>query len=559
MAGRYVRLAVRCRVWQPLDSEWMYAAQCIQCEEKQRIGEFVFKKDAKAAMIGRLLMRKVIADITGIPYKDIILGRTEKGKPFLRNPLPEELSGFSFNLSHQGDYAIVAANSDRLVGVDIMKVEPRSRSADEFFSTMQRQLTAQEWQTVKNQTSEMLQLKMFYRHWCLKESLVKALGIGIGFEVGRLDFHIQTVDLLPNQTVLSSSVHIDGQLSQDWTFEETLLDNHCVAVAVKSSPEQQMTDLKEKFEKMKMEKAKRYEGVNLYVKNLDDVIDDEYLRKEFSQFGNITSVRVMCDEGGRSKGFGFVCFSSPEAASKAITEMNGHIIVSKPLYVALAQRKEDRRAHLASQYMQRMTTMQQQSVPAYSQQPMYQPTGAEYFAPTIPTFVPAIPQPQRAFFAPAPMPQVPGPGWQIQVQPNQPTAGFQPMPGCPIRSPRPSSPGQIQMWPGVNAAQPVADQAPAAAVMAGPGQQMAMPVRIPCQTQPGGPCRPEVPFTNQVRHQHGGPVQQQQPVPQKQDPVQFTILTVQDLLKYCQPLPGSEPDAEYWNKFNLKSEEPNQR
>merc|ERR1712193_388006 len=136
---------------------------------------------------------------------------------------------------------------------------------------------------------------------------------------------------------------------------------------------ERQAELKNKFEKLKQERIQRYQGVNLYVKNLDDSITDDILREHFSQFGTITSAKVqmMTDselegkrkEGGdgkevvsRSKGFGFVCFSSPEEATKAVTEMNGRILVAKPLYVALAQRKEDRKAHLQQQYMQRVST-----------------------------------------------------------------------------------------------------------------------------------------------------------------------------------------------------------
>ena len=99
----------------------------------------------------------------------------------------------------------------------------------------------------------------------------------------------------------------------------------------------------------------RYQGVNLYVKNLEDEVDDERLRKEFAKFGNITSAKVMRNESRHSRGFGFVCFSSPEEATKAVTDMNGRIIVTKPLYVALAQRKEERQAHLAQLRMQRIS------------------------------------------------------------------------------------------------------------------------------------------------------------------------------------------------------------
>ncbi|MGH0177457.1 UNVERIFIED_CONTAM: hypothetical protein FKN15_075199 [Acipenser sinensis] len=169
-------------------------------------------------------------------------------------------------------------------------------------------------------------------------------------------------------------------------------------------------ELKRKFDQIKQERIHRYQGVNLYVKNLDDGIDDERLRKEFAPYGTITSAKGVnlyvknLDDGidderlrkefapygtitsakvmtdiGHSKGFGFVCFSSPEEATKAVTEMNGRIISAKPLYVALAQRKEERKAILTNQYMQRLASVRAMPGPVAGS---YQSSG--YFMSAVP-------------------------------------------------------------------------------------------------------------------------------------------------------------------------------
>uniref|UniRef100_A0A8P4G2L2 Polyadenylate-binding protein n=1 Tax=Dicentrarchus labrax TaxID=13489 RepID=A0A8P4G2L2_DICLA len=141
-------------------------------------------------------------------------------------------------------------------------------------------------------------------------------------------------------------------------------------------------ELKRKFDQIKQDRIQRYQGVNLYVKNLDDSIDDERLRKEFAPYGTITSAKVMTD-GSQSKGFGFVCFSSPEEATKAVTEMNGRIVATKPLYVALAQRREERKAILTNKYMQRLATLRTMTSPIIDS---YQQAGYYMTVPQVWTF-----------------------------------------------------------------------------------------------------------------------------------------------------------------------------
>jgi polyadenylate-binding protein len=107
--------------------------------------------------------------------------------------------------------------------------------------------------------------------------------------------------------------------------------------------------LKKEWEQQKLNK---YHGVNLYIKHIEDDVDEETLRREFSNFGQIKSCKIPLDEKGSSKGFGFVCFSSPEEAQRAISEMNSRILQGqkKPLFVALHEPKEIRRQKLSQRH-----------------------------------------------------------------------------------------------------------------------------------------------------------------------------------------------------------------
>lgn len=220
-------------------------------------------------------------------------------------------------------------------------------------------------------------------------------------------------------------------------------------------------ELRKSYEQAKMEKLSKYQGVNLYVKNLDDDIDDEKLRGEFEPFGTITSAKVMRDEKDHSKGFGFVCYSSPEEATKAVAEMNNKMIGSKPLYVSLAQRREVRRQQLESQVAQRNQIRMQQAAAAgipggYMNGPMYYPPGGNFPPPGgrgmmnygQPGMVPPRPryppnQPVPGMMPPGPYGQPPPQGYpNYRGPPRPPQNGGpgQPNPGGRQSGPQPGQP-----------------------------------------------------------------------------------------------------------------------
>jgi hypothetical protein len=84
-------------------------------------------------------------------------------------------------------------------------------------------------------------------------------------------------------------------------------------------------------------------GNKLYVGNLAYSVRDESLQSAFSQFGTVTSAKVMMDrETGRSKGFGFVEMGSDAEAQAAINGMNGQPLEGRPVVVNEARPREER-------------------------------------------------------------------------------------------------------------------------------------------------------------------------------------------------------------------------
>ncbi|KAK4599356.1 hypothetical protein RGQ29_009429 [Quercus rubra] len=187
-------------------------------------------------------------------------------------------------------------------------------------------------------------------------------------------------------------------------------------------------ELKGRFEQSMKETVDKYQGLNLYVKNLDDSINDEKLQDLFAEFGTITSCKVMRDPNGISRGSGFVAFSTSEEASRALDAMNGKMVVSKPLYVALAQRKEERRARLQAQFSQ-----------------MRPIAMAPSMAPRVPIYPPGAPGLGQQFLygqaPPALIPPQAGFGYQQQLVPGMRPGGA-PMPNFFVPMPQQGQQGQ---------------------------------------------------------------------------------------------------------------------
>ncbi len=81
--------------------------------------------------------------------------------------------------------------------------------------------------------------------------------------------------------------------------------------------------------------------MNIYVANLHYRLNDEDLHQIFSEFGEVTSAKVIKDhETGRSRGFGFVEMKSGDEGNTAIAKLNNKEVEGRNMSVSIARERE---------------------------------------------------------------------------------------------------------------------------------------------------------------------------------------------------------------------------
>lgn len=83
--------------------------------------------------------------------------------------------------------------------------------------------------------------------------------------------------------------------------------------------------------------------MNIYVGNLDYKVDEQDLMDVFTEYGTVTSAKVIKDQfTGKGKGFGFVEMENEEEAKKAIQELDGATYENRAMTVNEAKPRKPR-------------------------------------------------------------------------------------------------------------------------------------------------------------------------------------------------------------------------
>ena len=181
-------------------------AKILAADESRRAERFRFEKDRHHFIVGRGLLRTILAGYLGDDPATLRFKYGPQGKPDLEGDRSHQ--ALRFNLSHSAGLALYAVTRDREVGVDIERLRPdmtEEKIAKRFFSTREVESLAEVPSTQRTQA--------FFNCWTRKEAFIKARGEGVSLPLDQFD-----VTLTPGEPAALLRTAYDPDDAARWSL-----------------------------------------------------------------------------------------------------------------------------------------------------------------------------------------------------------------------------------------------------------------------------------------------------------------------------------------------------
>ena len=193
----------------------------LDLKETERAHRYQSQCQREQFVLGRILLRLILSKYSNCSPSALNFHTDKHGKLFL---CPHNQSSLFFNLSHSYNRLVIAVSKVQGLGVDIeLMNENRAilKVAKRYFSPL-------EFQELCN-LPRSLQTRRFYELWTLKESVLKAYGVGLSGHLSKIKFAFPApnkLDMSFEPTKLSSSVW------QSWQIQT--LKPYVLALSIRS-------------------------------------------------------------------------------------------------------------------------------------------------------------------------------------------------------------------------------------------------------------------------------------------------------------------------------------
>ena len=199
------------QIWSvSLDADESLRSACLQAlgeKSRERISFFKFKQVQESYIISQGGLRLMLSYYLGIEPDKVEIGRLSKGKPIsLDHP------NLRFNMSNSGRRVVYAFSLDEEIGIDL----ERLREMTDLDELIEKNYNRYERNYI-NKLQEK-RLYRFFKFWTIKESYLKAIGVGMRIPPEDLEFEVQNG--------VYSLQSIRGEVdTEDWIFKDFELEN----------------------------------------------------------------------------------------------------------------------------------------------------------------------------------------------------------------------------------------------------------------------------------------------------------------------------------------------